>query len=141
MPAENTNQIPAGETPFKPEYQEYIDENKGRGSLKVQASVAKDAFPIKDVVVDIAMIYKGKRYSIYNDTTDSSGIVNEIVLPSKLSSESQNPQTAGQSDTVYLVSAYHPGFETVTDCPVLIYDKVETILPIALNPLEIGISR
>ena len=63
---------PSGETPFKPEYQEYIDENKGRGSLKIQASVAEDAFPLKDVFVDVSMIYKGKRYSIYNDTTDSS---------------------------------------------------------------------
>ncbi len=141
MPAENTNQIQSEETPFKPEYQEYIDENKGRGALKIQASVARDAFPIKDVFVDISMIYKGKRYSIYTDTTDSSGIVDKIVLPAKPGSESQNPQTAENSDTVYLVSAYHPGFETVTDCPVLIYDKVETILPIALNPLEIGAER
>lgn len=142
MPENNANNtIPMGETPFKPEYQEYIDENKGRGSLKIQASVAQEAFPIKDVNVDVSMIYKGKRYSLYNDTTDSSGIVNEIVLPSKLSAESQNPQTAEDSDTVYLVSAYHPGFEAVTDCPVLIYDKVETILPISLNPLNINTGR
>lgn len=132
---------PSGETPFKPEYQEYIDENKGRGSLKIQASVAKDAFPIKDVFVDVSMIYKGKRYSLYNDSTDSSGIVNEIVLPSKLSAESQSPQTAPDSDTQYLISAYHPGFEAVVDCPVNIYDRVETILPISLNPLGIGLER
>ncbi len=132
---------PSGETPFKPEYKEYIDENKGRGSLKIQTSVARDAFPIKDVFIDVSMIYKGKRYSLYNDTTDSSGIVNEIVLPSKLSAESQSPETAPDSNTQYLISAYHPGFEAVVDCPVNIYDRVETILPISLNPLGIGTER
>lgn len=132
---------PSGETPFKPEYQEYIDENKGRGSLKIQASVAEDAFPLKDVFVDVSMIYKGKRYSIYNDTTDSSGIVNEIVLPSKLSAESQTPQNASDSETKYLISAYHPGFEPIVDCPVNIFDRVETILPVSLNPLGIGLER
>lgn len=137
---ENTPK-PSGETPFKPEYQEYIDENKGRGSLKIQASVAQDAFPLKDVFVDISMIYNGTRYSLYNDVTDSSGIVNEIVLPSKLSAESQDPQTASGSDTKYLISAYHPGFEALIDCPVNVYDRVETIVPIKLNPLEIGMER
>ncbi len=137
---DNTPKL-SGETPFKPEYQEYIDENKGRGSLKIQASVAQDAFPIKDVFVDVSMIYKGKRYSLYNDTTDSSGIINEIVLPSKLSAESRDPQTAPDSEAQYLISAYHPGFEAIVDCPVNIYDRIETILPISLNPLGIGTER
>ena len=105
---------PSGETPFKPEYQEYIDENKGRGSLKIQASVAEDAFPLKDVFV---------------------------VLPSKLSAESQTPQNASDSVTQYLISAYHPGFEPIVDCPVNIFDRVETILPVSLNPLGIGLER
>lgn len=133
--------LPSGETPFKPEYQDYINENKGRGSLKIQASVAQDAFPLKDVFVDISMIYKGKRYSIYTDSTDSSGIVNKIVLPSKPGAESQNPQTAPDSDVEYLISAYHPGFEAMVDSPVHVYDRVETIVPIKLNPLEIGTER
>lgn len=142
MPAYNENRpVPTGETPFKPEYQEFVDENKGRGSLKIQASVARDSFPIKDVFIDVSMMYKGKRYSIYNDVTDSSGIVSQIVLPSKPLAESQSPDTAEKSESVYLVSAYHPGFDAIVDNPVLIFDKVETILPISLNPLGIGTER
>ena len=67
------NQKISGETPFKPEYDEFINEYRGRGSLKVQTSVAREAFPIKNAFVDVALIYKGKRYSIYNDVTDNSG--------------------------------------------------------------------
>lgn len=124
----------SGESPFTPEYDEFISENPGRGSLKVQISVADEAFPVKGVFVDVALLYKGKRYSIYHDTTDSSGIVNEIVLPSKPAGESLSPETAGRDDAQYLVSVYHPGYCEVTDSPVTIYDRVETILPISLSP-------
>ena len=135
--ADNTPK-PSGETPFKPEYQEYINENTGRGSLKIQASVAQDAFPIKDVFVDVSMIYKGKRYSLYNDATDSSGIVNEIVLPSCMGSDNNSPETAGKSDATYLVSVFHPAFQEIVDFPVTIQDRIETILPVALEPLNDG---
>lgn len=130
----NYEQNVSGDTPFKPEYEEFIKDYPGRGSLKVQTSVAKDAFPIKDVFVDVALIYKGNRYSIYHDVTDSSGIVNEIVLPSRLTAATQSPETAKKGEPVYLVSVFHPGFEEVVDCPVTIYDRTETILPISLNP-------
>ena len=51
------NQRISGETPFKPEYDEFINEYRGRGSLKIQTSVAREAFPIKDAFVDVALIY------------------------------------------------------------------------------------
>ena len=130
----SSTQRVSGESPFKPGYDDYVSENPGRGSLKVQISVADEALPIKDVFVDVALIYKGKRYSIYHDTTDSSGIVNEIVLPSKLGGVSLDPETAGENDAQYLVSAYHPGFCEISDMPVTIFDRIETILPITLSP-------
>ena len=130
----SSTQRVSGESPFKPEYDDYVSENPGRGSLKVQISVADEALPIKDVFVDVALIYKGNRYSIYHDVTDSSGIVNEIVLPSRLTEETQTPESAEKGEPVYLVSAFHPGFEEIIDCPVTIHDRIETILPISLNP-------
>ena len=128
------NQRISGETPFKPEYDEFINEYRGRGSLKIQTSVAREAFPIKDAFVDVALIYKGKRYSIYHDVTDSSGIVNEIVLPSRLNAATQTPETASESEPEYLISVFHPGFEEIVDAPVIIHDRFETILPLNLNP-------
>ncbi len=111
------NQKISGETPFKPEYDEFINEYRGRGSLKVQTSVAREAFPIKNAFVDVALIYKGKRYSIYNDVTDNSGI-----------------ESAALGEPEYLISVFHPGFEEIIDAPVVIHDRVETILPLSLNP-------
>ena len=102
------NQKISGETPFKPEYDEFINEYRGRGSLKVQTSVAREAFPIKNAFVDVALIYKGKRYSIY--------------------------ESAALGEPEYLISVFHPGFEEIIDAPVVIHDRVETILPLSLNP-------
>ena len=135
---DNYEQNISVDTPFKPEYEEFINEYKGRGSLKVQTSVAQDAFPIKGVFVDVALIYKGKRYSIYHDVTDASGIVNEIVLPSCLGSDNNSPETAGKSDVTYLISIFHPDFREIIDFPVTIQDRIETILPVALEPLNGG---
>lgn len=134
MPVENYSNRISGETPFKPEYDDFINEYQGRGSLKVQTSVAQEAFPIRDAFVEVSLIYKGKRYTIYRDVTNSSGIVNEIVLPTRLSAATQNPETASLGEPEYLVSVYHPGFDEVIDCPVVIHDRIETILPVSLNP-------
>ncbi|MBR1481904.1 MAG: hypothetical protein IJ598_02930 [Ruminococcus sp.] len=124
----------SGETPFKPEYDEFVREYPGRGSLKVQTSVASEAFPIAGAFVDVVLCYKGKRYSIYHDVTDDSGIVNEIVLPSRLNAATQSPDSAALGEPEYLISIYHPSFDEIIDAPVTIHDRVETILPISLNP-------
>lgn len=123
-----------GESPFKPEYDDYISRYPGRGSLKVQISVARDAFPVEGVYVDVASVVGGKRYLLYHDVTDSSGIVNEIVLPALPKSASLSPETAGQDEAEYLVSVFHPAFRELTDCPVKVHDRVETILPVTLTP-------
>lgn len=133
MPNQNNLNRISGDTPFNPDYDDFVNEYQGRGSLKVQASMGKDALPIQDVFVDVALIYKGKRYTLYHDVTDSSGIVSQIVLPSRLNAVTQNPETASLSGPIYLVSAYHPGFDEIVDSPVVIYDKIETILPLNLN--------
>ena len=113
-----------GESPFRPEYEEYIRMYPGRGTLKVQLSVARGAYPIKNAMVDVAQIYNGVRYSLYNDVTDISGIVDNTLNFDSLLPEAE-----------YIVTIFHPDFQEITDCKVLIHDRIETILPISLTPL------
>ena len=127
-----------GDSPFKPEFESYINSHPGRGSLKVQVSAANQSFPVKNVFVDVAVVDNGIRYSLYHDVTDESGIVNEIVLPSCLGSDNNSPETAGKSDVTYLISIFHPDFREIIDFPVTIQDRIETILPVALEPLNGG---
>ena len=127
--------IPQGESPFREEYEEYVRTYPGRGSLKVQISVARGAYPMKNVLVDISQIYNGVRYSLYNDVTDISGIVENIVLPARSIESTLNFDAARIPEAEYLVTVFHPDFEELTDCAVVIHDKTETILPISLVPL------
>ena len=125
--------IEAGESPFRPEYEEYLRHYPGRGRLKVQISVARGAYPIKNVMVDVAQVYNGVRYSLYNDVTDISGIVDNMVLPAK-SLESKLNYDINEPEAEYVITVFHPDFEEIVDCAVVIHDKIETILPISLIP-------
>ena len=123
-----------GESPFRPEYEEYIRMYPGRGTLKVQLSVARGAYPIKNAMVDVAQIYNGVRYSLYNDVTDISGIVDNMVLPARSIDTTLNFDSL-LPEAEYIVTIFHPDFQEITDCKVLIHDRIETILPISLTPL------
>ena len=127
--------LPKGETPFRDEYEEYIREYPGRGTLKVQISVARGAFPLKNVLVDVSQIYNGVRYSLCNDVTDMSGIVDNMVLPARSFESTLNFESSQIPEAQYLVTVYHPDFKELTDCAVIIHDKTETILPVSLTPL------
>ena len=123
-----------GESPFRPEYEEYIRRYPGRGTLKVQLSVARGAYPIKNAMVDVAQIYDGVRYSLYNDVTDISGIVDNMVLPARSIGSTLNFDSV-LPEAEYMITVFHPDFQEITDCRVVIHDRIETILPISLTPL------
>lgn len=125
--------VAEGESPFRPDYEEYVRHYPGRGTLKVQISVARGAYPLKNVMVDVSQELHGVRYSLYNDVTDISGIVDNMVLPAK-SIESTLNFDADEPEAEYMITIFHPDFEEITDCSVVIHDKIETILPISLVP-------
>ena len=124
-----------GESPFRPEYEEYIRRYPGRGTLKVQLSVARGAYPIRNAMVDVAQIYNGVRYSLYNDVTDISGIVDNMVLPARSIESTLNYDGGVLPEAEYMITIFHPDFQEITDCRVIIHDRIETILPISLVPL------
>ena len=126
---------PEGESPFRPEYEEYIRQYPGRGTLKVQLSVARGAYPIRNAMVDVAQIYQGVRYSLYNDVTDISGIVDNMVLPARSIESTLNYDGGVLPEAEYIITIFHPDFQEITDCRVIIHDRIETILPISLVPL------
>ena len=123
------------ESPFRPEYEEYIRQYPGRGSLKVQISVAQGAYPIKNVMVDVSQVLGGVRYSLYNDVTDISGIVDNMVLPARSIGTTLNAEDGMMPEAEYMITVFHPDFREITDCRVVIHDRVETILPINLTPV------
>ena len=125
-----------GVSPFVPEYQDYISSYPGRGTLKVQISAAYEAFPVNGVEVDVAVIHNGVRYLLYSDRTNSSGIVDNMVLPTRPVDTVLAPKTSDSDEAQYLVSLCHPSFQSVIDKVVTVYDRIETILPLSLTPVN-----
>ena len=130
------SQRQSGVSPFVPEYQDYISSYPGRGTLKVQISAAYEAFPVNGVEVDVSVIHNGVRYLLYSDITNSSGIVDNMVLPTRAVDTVLAPKTSDENEAQYLVSLFHPSFISVVDKVVTVYDRIETILPLSLTPVN-----
>lgn len=116
-------------------YALFQNAHPGRGSLRVQVSTARGTFPIPGALVEVSRTFDGVVRVLYQAMTNESGIVEHMILPALPDEYSQQEATAENSGTVYQVSVFHPGFVPLRRNSVEIYDKVETILPVALVPL------
>ena len=117
------------------EYDAFVRTHPGRGSLRVQVSTARGTFPVPGAVVEVTRSFDGVRRILYSALTNNSGVVEHMVLPTLPADYSWQESTAENSGTVYEVSVYHPSFTPLQNNSVELYDKIETILPVALQPL------
>lgn len=113
----------------------YLGDNPGRGTLRVQVFTAFGAFPVAGATVAVDANLDGTRLPIYRKTTDRSGVAEGFILPAKARQASQREDTADDSTTIYTVTVTHPGYRPLTDRRVVIYDGVETLLPMMLEPI------
>ena len=118
-----------------PQWEPFLTNHPGRGTLRVQVSTAEGTFPVAKAQVEVSVRVQGVAVLLYRQESDESGIVQGLVLPAMPLSASQNPNTAASSATVYRVTIRHPSFTAILDRPVDIYDTIETILPADLEPL------
>ena len=113
----------------------YLGENPGRGTLRVQVFTAFGAFPVAGATVAVDANVDGTALPLYRKTTDQSGVAEGFVLPAKPRLDSQRESTADDSTTLYTVTVTHPGYRPLENRPVVIYDGVETLLPVMLEPI------
>ena len=71
----------------------------------------------------------------YRGVTDCSGILSGIRLPAPPFAWSQASDTAALSGLDYQVSVQHPMFQPVAGRTATVFDGVETILPVMLEPV------
>lgn len=116
-------------------YEKFQQTHPGRGGLRVQVSTARGTFPVSGALVEVTRVFDGVRRVLYKNFTDNSGIVGKMILPTLPVDYSRQEATAENSGTVYQVSVYHPGFVPLVDSDVEMYDRIETILPVALEPV------
>ena len=63
-------------------YLDFIKNNPGYSTLKVRASAANEAYPIEGVSIVVSKVIGNYDVVFYEGKTDSSGMINNIILPS-----------------------------------------------------------
>ena len=114
-------------------FRQFLLSHPGRGKLKVQVTTGDGTFPVPQARVEVHRRFGDTSRLLFKNITDISGITDNMVLPALPVSYSQTAATAHSSDTEYIVSVYHPSYIPF-QTPVSVYDGIETILPVALEP-------
>ena len=112
----------------------FLRAHPGRGILRVQAGTVRGTFPVKGALVRVTKVIGGAVQDFYRGTTDESGILEGMALPAMPRELSQNSVTAGESGTEYFVSVEHPDYVPQNARRIVLYDRVETLLPVDLVP-------
>lgn len=126
--------------PLKPApemtYEEFLESNPAIGYLKIQASRAHGAIPMRGVRIFIIQYFKDLRVLFFDGETDEDGIINEIALPAPPRSNSMSPASSGMG-AVYQVYASHDHFEPA-HYQIGIFDDITAILPVTLYLVKEG---
>lgn len=106
-------------------------ENMGAGTLIAQVTTANGAIPLQGAVV---IISKPDGSTITTQFTDNSGRTPAISLPAPSSEYSMTPSNVRPYST-YNMRIEHPGFYTEEFLNIAVFDKIESIQPVSLEPL------
>lgn len=110
---------------------EYLERYCEQGILRVQAFRGQQAIPVEGVHVTVRCPIGGDQMIFFQGETDSSGIIDPILLPAPKPETSLSP---GQDDpcSEYEIIAEHPDFETLTTT-VMVFPGVKTIQPLQMR--------
>ena len=65
-------------------YKDFINKNKGNGFLNIRAYAASEAIPISGLNITVSKEIGNYKVIFFEGSTDSSGIINNITLPTPL---------------------------------------------------------
>ena len=111
-------------------YESFMEENTGRGLLKVEAFTANRAYPLEGVEIIISKDFGEDKVIFFDRKTDSSGMIETIVLPTK----KQTKEIENASDivfTAYDLVAKYPEFNLEKKFTVSIFDDIKVIQPVS----------
>lgn len=112
-------------------YFDFIEENSGEGLLKVQAFTANQAYPLEGVNIEVYKNINGNNVLFFSGVTDTSGIIDNIVLPAKPSVDDVN-SVDDIVFTNYNLIATYPKSNMKREFEVSIFDNLKVIQPIRI---------
>lgn len=113
------------------DYFDFIEENSGEGLLKVQAFTANQAYPVEGVNIEVYKNINGNNVLFFSGVTDTSGIIDNIVLPAKPSVDDVN-SVEDIVFTNYNLIATYPKSNMKREFEVSIFDNLKVIQPIRI---------
>ncbi len=113
-------------------YQDFLKENQGFGSLKIQTLIGNSYLPISGVEIEVYKIFEKEKKIFFKGKTEESGLLDGIYLPTQKRSEDYL-----NGATIYQIQATHPNYETVISYKVYIYDEIKSIQKIEMFPREV----
>lgn len=112
-------------------YQEFINNNKGRGYLKIRAYAANQAIPIQGIKILVNKKIDGYNVNFFEGYTNESGIIENINLPTQ--KQSDNDLIAPKSTSYEIIATYDVDNTTATFI-VNVYDNLYVIQNISIVP-------
>ncbi|MDR0884576.1 MAG: hypothetical protein LBN05_08235 [Oscillospiraceae bacterium] len=121
-----------------------IGPTDGRGWLKVQVYASEAHFPLSNARVVVFQTAGGKNYVIYDKLTDTSGVIEGMVLPAPHKEYSLTPEGVtgkhSQPFASYNLYVEHPGFLRKTYPEISVFDGVDSVKPVFLTPKTVGMA-
>ncbi len=113
------------------------NELSGMGILKVRAFSGKEAFPEKDVLIRVTLKDEqtGEEKFVAEATTDESGEIEPLNLPTRPAYLSLEPQSETPAFATYTLESHKDGFYTIINENVPIFDKQTSLQKLGLIPL------
>ena len=117
-------------------YKSFINNNSGKGVLKIEASTASEAYPLKGVEIIISKIIEDNKIIFFKGVTNDSGIIDGIILPTR----EIKKEVTDVSDivfTTYDLVASYPEYDLSKKYDVTIFDNIKVIQPITFRVTEL----
>ncbi len=119
------------------DFEDFMRENSGKGSVRLQAFRGEQAFPVQGVSARISRRIGDVDYIFFEGDTDYSGIIDGIELPAP-PIENSTEYGRPNKTAVYLLVAKKNGFDTI-ERQIELYDGIKTIQPLKMTQRSGGI--
>lgn len=116
-----------------PEYKTFLEENPSSGKVKVEAFTAYKAMPIANTEILITKDIGDYKVIFFEGYTDSSGVIDDIVLPAPKEEKVASYETPPQY-TVYDLTAINEGYEKIKKYNIGVLGGVKIIQYVKMIP-------
>ncbi len=137
---ENKNLASANSTSATQKFDKFKGECNKRGTLRVKTYSSNGLYPVGNSRVVVYKEIDGEKYYIYDSHTDSSGILDNLLLPAPDKSLSQTEQGTGglAPCATYSIFVSRPGFVDTHLENVPIFDSTVSIQAVEMLPAVSG---